>query len=100
MQCYRILILVCCTFLASCQVYQNQSLFTLKPNDATITTSVMDALVSNRELAPYNLHVESEDGVVHLSGYVKTIRQSDIAGEVAKKVAGVKSVENNIIVRK
>ncbi|ADG25599.1 periplasmic, osmotically inducible protein Y [Legionella pneumophila 2300/99 Alcoy] len=45
------------------------------------------------------IHVESNQNVVILSGYVKKIRQSDIAEQIARQVQGVQSVENRIIVR-
>ena len=41
-----------------------------------------------------------EGTLVYLSGYVKAIRQSDTAGEIAGQVPGVEFVQNEIIVRK
>ena len=39
------------------------------------------------------------DGVVQLSGFVNTNAQRDRAGEVASKIVGVMSVENNLTVK-
>ena len=39
------------------------------------------------------------NGVVQLSGFVNTSAQKNSAGEVASKVVGVKSVENNLTVK-
>ncbi|WP_133128413.1 BON domain-containing protein [Legionella nagasakiensis] len=86
--------------LVGCQSYLGEGMLHMQPNDSSITASVNEALANNQELAPFRFHVETANGLVYLSGYVKTIRQSDTAEELAKKVPGVKSVENNIIVRK
>ncbi len=91
---------ICFMFLASCQTNNGGMMFQTQPNDLSLTAAVSATLKTNRDLAPYNLHVETANGTVFLSGYVKTIRQSDTAGDLAGKVAGVKTVENNIIVRK
>lgn len=78
----------------------NGSFFLFRPTDQTITAAVYDIFSHHEDLASLQIRVETQQGVVILSGYVKTIRQSDIAGAVAASVSGVKSVENNIIVRK
>ncbi|MFA5960418.1 MAG: BON domain-containing protein [Tatlockia sp.] len=67
--------------------------------DKGITTAVYSALV-NSDLATANIHVITQNGTVVLSGYVKTIRQSDMAGEIASHISGVRSVQNELIVRK
>ena len=43
--------------------------------------------------------VTAGNGVVQLSGFVNTSAQRNRAGEVASKVVGVKSVENNLTVK-
>ena len=45
------------------------------------------------------VHVETNQTTVILRGYVKKIRQSDTAEQVARQVPGVTMVENRIIVR-
>lgn len=73
---------------------------TAQTTDTSTTMSVNDALMNNKSLAPFHLNVDSKNGMVILSGYVKTIKQSDTAGAIAAKVPGVTTVQNNIIVRK
>jgi hyperosmotically inducible periplasmic protein len=68
--------------------------------DEAITASVNSALSTNQDLSALGIHVATQQGAVALSGYVKTIRQLDTAGEVASKVPGVRTVQNNLIVRK
>lgn len=86
--------------LMSCQRFHGQNLFQLGPTDSVITESVKAALTDDDERFANVIHVESSKGIVFLSGYVKTIRQSDTAEAIARQVKGVKQVENNIIVRK
>lgn len=69
-------------------------------SDAAIGASVSTTLASNELLAGLPIRVEVKQGTVQLSGYVKTIRQSDVAGDLVSHVDGVKLVENNLIVRK
>lgn len=76
--------------------------FPTRSTDASIAGSVHEAMMNNPTLAPITpmVHIAVLDKVVTLTGYVKTIRQSDTAGDVVRNVAEVKSVENNLIVRK
>ena len=69
-------------------------------SDEKITTAVLESMLTNELVSNLNIHVETLNGMVILSGYVKTIRQSDTSEEIARKMPGVKSVQNNIIVRK
>lgn len=64
-----------------------------------LAQSVQMALMRNDELAVAPIHVETRQNVVILKGYVKKIRQSDTAEQIARQVPGVQSVENRIIVR-
>jgi hyperosmotically inducible protein len=64
-----------------------------------LTQAVQEALMRHDELAVTPIHVETRQGIVILSGYVKKIRQSDTAEQIARQVPGVYSVENHIIVR-
>jgi hyperosmotically inducible periplasmic protein len=69
-------------------------------SDAAITDSVRATFANHTQLAGIPIDVQSTNGIVELSGYVKTIRQSDTALELATKVPGVKGVQNNLIVKK
>lgn len=64
-----------------------------------LTQSVQEALMRHDELAVAPIRVETRQNIVVLSGYVKKIRQSDTAEQIARQVPGVQSVENRIIVR-
>lgn len=90
---------ICFALMIGCQT-TTQNFFQPQSNDTTITTAVLEGMLNNEYTSNLNVHVETVNGEVMLSGYVKTIRQSDTCEEVAKKTPGVKSVRNNIIVRK
>ena len=83
-----------------CQYVPGSNLLSFGPSDMNISEAVHVALENDPELAPFTFHIETSERVVYLSGYVKTIRQSDDAERLASQVRGVKKVENNIIVRK
>jgi hyperosmotically inducible periplasmic protein len=64
---------------------------------ATLTTKVKTALASDAGLKTMtSINVDSADGVVTLKGKVDSAEMKKKAGEVAKKVDGVKSVKNEL----
>ncbi len=98
---YRsVMVAISLALIGGCQTPAGENLFKSRPNDMAITTTILEAMLNDENLSTLNVHVETTNGVVLLSGYVKTIRQSDTSEEVAKQTAGVKSVQNNIVVRK
>ncbi|MDR3442766.1 MAG: BON domain-containing protein [Legionella sp.] len=64
-----------------------------------LAQSVQEALFRNEDPAIAQVRVETRQNTVVLSGYVKKIRQSDTAEQIARQVPGVQSVENRIIIR-
>lgn len=73
--------------------------FADKPvNDGVITDKVRQRLVSDPEVKGYAVDVDTKDGVVTLSGKVETKIARDKAEKLAKKVSGVKSVINKLVV--
>lgn len=94
--------IILCMFLfglASCQSLSFDLLSSSKA-DNNITTAVYNSLKAIEDFPVETLHIETAQRTVYLSGYVKTIRQSDVAYSIASSVSGVKKVENNIIVKK
>lgn len=101
---YRLCFIASCfALLTACQATQHMT-ETLLPaqvsSDETVSTAVHEAFAKNKALASLPIQINAMNGTVLLSGYVKTIRQSDTAGDVAAKVPGVKMVQNHLIVRK
>ncbi len=64
--------------------------------DAAIASSVKAQLASHGETKVSDITVASAHGVVSLSGTVRSLAAKDEARDVARKVAGVKGVENNL----
>ena len=85
--------------LVGCQS-NNNGLFMAQPTDASITNTINDSIVHDQNLARTKIHVQTMNGNVMLTGRVKTIRQSDTASAIAKNTAGVRAVENHLVVRK
>ncbi|WP_028387939.1 BON domain-containing protein [Legionella fairfieldensis] len=94
------LIIIGVALLAGCQKASNMNFFNSFSSDQALTSSVNSALINSEELSNLRIQVETQKGVVFLNGYVKTIRQSDTAGNLAANVPGVKGVQNGLIVRK
>jgi len=68
-------------------------------SDTAITTKVKAGLVKEPNLDSLGIHVETEKGVVMLSGFVNSKDEADKAVKVAKGVDGVSSVKSAINVK-
>jgi hyperosmotically inducible protein len=68
-------------------------------DDSAITTKVKTAFATDKTVSAINVHVDTEKGNVRLSGTVKSDMEKQRASEIARSVAGVKSVSNNLVVR-
>lgn len=69
-----------------------------RTDDAVITSKVKLELLNNRATSAMRTRVETKNGVVTLSGTAKNTAEKDLATEFAKKVKGVKSVDNQMTV--
>jgi hyperosmotically inducible protein len=69
-------------------------------DDSVITTKVKTMLASDDFLKSFEISVETYKGTVQLSGFVDSQKAIDKAGEIARGVKGVKSVKNNLNVKK
>ena len=68
-------------------------------DDSVITTSVKSALLADPDIKSIDFKVETRKGEVQLSGFAESQAQIDRATAVAKGVAGVKNVMNNVAVK-
>lgn len=68
-------------------------------SDTAITTKVKAGLVKEPDLESLGIHVETEKGVVMLSGFVNSKAEADKAVGVAKGIDGVASVKSAIQVK-
>jgi len=67
-------------------------------DDAAITAKVKTALLADPEISGLKINVDTAEGAVRLKGEVKSVALFMKAGSIAEGVAGVKSVENQLIV--
>lgn len=67
--------------------------------DNAISTSVRSKLAANAATKPFNLLVDTHDGVVTLRGQVTKVETRTTAEAQARSVTGVKGVQNLITVR-
>lgn len=67
--------------------------------DTSTTGKIKAKLLADDIVPSRNVKVETTNGVVQLSGTVKTQAQSDRAEGIAKAIEGVKSVKNDITVK-
>jgi osmotically-inducible protein OsmY len=68
-------------------------------DDSALTTKVKTSILGDSRLKLLQISVESFKGVVQLSGFVDSSAASARAVELARKVPGVKSVNNSLIVK-
>jgi len=94
-----VLLMLIATFVA-CASTSKQSGTGEYVDDSVITTKVKTMLAADDFLKSFEISVETYKGVVQLTGFVDSQKAIDKAGEVAKGVGGVKSVKNNLSVKK
>ena len=68
-------------------------------DDSVITTKIKTKLATDDFLKSFQIGVESRKGIVQLSGFVNSKAAVDKAGQIARGVEGVKSVQNDLIVK-
>jgi hypothetical protein len=69
-----------------------------KPDDSKISSDIQSKFSQDSGLASKQISVQSNNGVVTLSGAVDDDSQRDVAGRDAASVPGVKEVVNNLTV--
>ena len=68
-------------------------------DDASITTKVKSVMVADTEVSALHISIETIKGVVHLTGSADTRQEANKAATIARNVAGVTSVDNDIHVK-
>jgi osmotically-inducible protein OsmY len=82
-----------------CAVTRGQETTGAYVDDAAITTAVKARFIENKDVDASSIGVETLNGTVMLSGFAKSSNEKATAEDVARKVSGVKSVRNAIVVR-
>jgi hyperosmotically inducible protein len=68
-------------------------------SDSALTAKVKTALIAEKDLKSMKINVESDDGVVTLTGELPTSAMVAQAETATKAVKGVKEVHNNLTVK-
>lgn len=77
------------------------SAFAAKPvSDDFLVDEIRSKLAADQVVKGGNLEVDVKDGNVVIRGKVEEEKQKDKAEKIAKRVSGVKSVKNEIVIAK
>ncbi len=87
--------LVVLFFMTGCQAMTGQTAGEIV-DDSVITSSVKTQLASDKVATLTRVEVETNNGVVYLTGQVQTAEQRSHIGSVVSQVKGVKRVVNNL----
>jgi len=71
-----------------------------RTDDAAITSKVKSALAGDPRTKAHQINIETREGAVQLSGFVDTSEAKSTAEDLARAVDNVKSVDNEIDVKK
>ena len=82
-------------FLNGCQAMTGQTMGE-SMDDSMITSSVKTQLASDKLVTLTRVEVETNNGVVYLTGQVQTAEQRSHIGSLASQVKSVKQVVNNL----
>ena len=87
--------LVVLFFMSGCQAMTGQTVGE-SVDDSVITSSVKTQLASDKLVTVTRVEVETNNGIVYLTGQVQTAEQRSHIGSIASQVKGVKKVVNNL----
>jgi len=81
------------------QLIYARMLFDSFVNDGVITAKIKAALINDPVVSALDVSVDTDKGVVLLSGFVDNKNQAQRALEIATAVTGVKTVKSNLTVK-
>lgn len=68
-------------------------------DDATVTATVKAKLIDDTTTKAHQINVETQNGIVQLTGFADSMASKSRAGELARSVDGVAEVKNDIEIR-
>lgn len=77
----------------------NKPTFTQTVDDATTTAAVKSKLLMNSNTSGLDIHVKTVNGIVTLTGAVKSKTEKELAGKLTANTDGVLKVKNNLTVK-
>jgi hyperosmotically inducible periplasmic protein len=85
--------------IAACDAMSGRETPGAYVDDTVITSKVIAAIVQDEALKKSQVSVETMENVVQLSGFVDNAGMASRAGDLARKVVGVRAVRNNLVVQ-
>jgi hyperosmotically inducible protein len=85
--------------LCSCAPFMGRETTGEYIDDVGVTSSVKNKIFQDPTLKPFQIHVETFQNTVQLSGFVDSRVESQRAEQLARSVDGVQAVKNNLVVR-
>jgi len=93
------LLLLCACFIFGCASAAREHEATGNPENLAVTRKVAKALADEPLLKGAEIHVDTHEGIVQLTGVIDSRAEMDRAVELARAVSGVKSVLNDMQVK-
>jgi hyperosmotically inducible protein len=91
--------LVVLFFMTGCQALTGRTMGE-NLDDSYITSAVKSKLASDKLVSLTRVEVETNNGIVYLTGQVETAEQRSRIGQLASQVGSVKRVVNNLQIQK
>ena len=84
---------------SGCNVFRGESTPGEYVDDVAITANVKTKLLDSGQVDGLDVNVDSTNGNVKLSGWASSAAEAKKAGDLAKTVKGVKSVDNQLKIK-
>lgn len=68
-------------------------------DDSVITTRVKASLAKSKETSALNINVVTEQGVVQLSGFIKSEEERRAAISITRQIPGVKAIQDKMSIK-
>lgn len=68
-------------------------------DDGSLTAAVKGKLITDQTTESYKINVETQNGVVQLTGFVDSNEAKNRATEIARTIDGVKDIRNDLEIR-
>lgn len=85
---------------SGCNVFRGQSTAGQYVDDVAITSKVKAELLESKRVDGLDVNVDSKNGRVTLRGWASSAAEAQTAAAIARDVEGVKSVDNQIEIKK
>lgn len=97
---YQFTVVILCGFIFSaCSVMSGRETAGQYVDDTSVTSRVKSAIIQDPNLKARQIHVETFQGIVQLSGFIDSSKEKMRVEALVLGTTGVKSVKNDLIVR-